>query len=353
MNQTSTGKTDLPLIRLSLVSPFIEELERRDINCQNVLSKFDLVKEDILQGDIFVPAPVMYGLVEKLSAASGDPYFGVRIGEELDPFSWPPLAESAELSTTVGEFLLRFLIDAAEDASSVTYVLETRGVRTIFHEKRKVDGNLFPRHNDGFTIAFLLTLLSQALGEHWQGNNVLASLCDPDVLPDSYLGVRTATTDTFGPSINFPCSWLVYPLAMKRTKVYSSAELKKSPIPAQWIEALRQILQRHIHEFDLTTKRVAEICGYSKRTLSRKLQAHGTSMQREVANMRKGRAEQELANSNRKISEIAAMLGYADSTVFSHAFKRWTGTSPSQYRRRFAVVEKSGTNHVRMTPEKL
>ncbi len=75
-------------------------------------------------------------------------------------------------------------------------------------------------------------------------------------------------------------------------------------------------------------------------------------MQREVAGMRKVRAEQELANSNRKISEIAAMLGYADSTVFSHAFKRWTGISPSQYRRRFAVVEYSGTDHVGMTPEK-
>jgi hypothetical protein len=78
MNQTSTGKTDLPLIRLSLVSPFIDELERRDIDCRIVLAEFDLVKEDILQGDMFVAAPVMYGLVEKLSAASGDPYFGVR-----------------------------------------------------------------------------------------------------------------------------------------------------------------------------------------------------------------------------------------------------------------------------------
>jgi AraC-like DNA-binding protein len=342
MNQIGASKTDLPLIRLNLVSPFIEELERRSINCQNVLSEFDLVIEDILQDDMFVPAPVMYGLVEKLSAASGDPYFGVRVGEQLDPFSWPPFAESAELSTTVGEFLLRFMIDAAEDASSVTYVLETKGTRTTFHEKRKVDGNVFPRHNDGFTIAFLLTLLSQALGEHWQGNNGLARLCDPEVLPDSYLGVRTATTDTFGPSINFPCSWLFHPLAIKKTKVYNSAGLEKSPIPAQWIEALREILQHHIHEFDLSTQRVAEICGYSKRTLARKLQAHGTSIQREVAKMRRLRAEQELTNANRHIAEIAAMLGYANPTVFSHAFKRWTGISPSQYRQRFSIDKSSG-----------
>ncbi len=332
MIQTSTGKTDLPLIRLSLVSPFLDELERRNIDCKDVLSEFNLAKEDIFQGDIFLHAPVMYGLVEELSAASGDPYFGVRIGEKLDPFSWPPVAESAELSTTVGEFLLRFLIDASKDASSVTYVLETKGSRTTFHEKRKVDGNLLPRHNDGFTVALLLTLLSQALGESWQGRHVIAKLCDPDALPEAYLGVRTASTDTFGPSVSFPCSWLIHPLAMRKTRIYNSDELRKAQIPSRWIGAFRQILQRHIHEFDLTTERVAEICGYSKRTLARKLQAHSTSIQSEVANMRKVRAEQELTNSNRKIAEIAAMLGYADATVFSHAFKRWTGVSPSQYR---------------------
>jgi AraC-like DNA-binding protein len=339
MNQISAGKTDLPLIRLSLVSPFIEELERRNIIYQDVLAEFDLVKEEILQGDMFVPAPVMYGLVEKLSEASVDPYFGVRIGEGLDPFSWPPLTKSAELSTTVGEFLLRFMIEAAKDASSVIYVLETKGTRTAFHEKRKVDGRILPRHNDGFTIALLLTIFSQALGEHWQGSRVLARLCDPDVLPENYLGVRTAITDTFGPSINFPCYWLVCPLAMKRTKVYNVAELKKSPIPAHWIDAFRQILQRHVHEFGLTTERVAEICGYTKRTLARKLQAHDTSTQHEIAGLRKARAEQALKNTNLKIAEIAAMLGFANSTVFSHAFKRWNGISPSHYRRRSVVDE--------------
>jgi AraC-like DNA-binding protein len=337
MNQIGTRKSDLPLIRLGLVSPLIEELEGRNINCKNVLVELNLTKRDVLHGDLFVPAPVMYGIVEQLAAISGDPHFGVRVGERLDPFSWPPLSEAAQLSTTVGEFLLRFLINATEDASSVTYVLETNGTRATFHEKRKVDGNILPRHNDGFTVAFLLNLFSQALGEHWQGNKVLVSLCDPEVIPDGYLGIRTATTDTFGPSINFPCSWLVFPLTIKRTKAHNHAVLAKTPLPAQWIEALQQILQQHIHEFDLTSQRVAEICGYSKRTLARKLQAHGTSIQREIAKIRQARAEQALTNANRSVGEIAAMIGYADSTVFSHAFKRWTGISPSQYRQRFSI----------------
>ncbi len=55
--------------------------------------------------------------------------------------------------------------------------------------------------------------------------------------------------------------------------------------------------------------------------------------------MRKVRAEQELTGSKRKIAEIAAIVGYANSTVFSHAFKRWTGVSPSQYRQKFTAIK--------------
>ncbi len=237
------------------------------------------------------------------------------------------------------------MIDATEDANSVTYVMETKGARTTFHEKRVVDGSIQPKHNDGFTIAFLLTMLSQALGEHWQGKKVLVSVCDPDVLPDSYLGVKAATTDTFGPSINFPCNWLILPLTLQKTKAYNHVELTKLPLPALWIEALRQILQHHAHEFDLTSQRVAEICGYSKRTLARKLQAHGTSIQREVTKIRLARAERALSGTNRSVYEVAAMLGYADSTVFSHAFKRWTGISPSLYRQRFANKKTSNAEN--------
>ena len=49
--------------------------------------------------------------------------------------------------------------------------------------------------------------------------------------------------------------------------------------------------------------------------------------------MRKTLAEKELVNTNRHIAEIAAMVGYLDPTVFSRAFKRWTGMAPRDYRK--------------------
>jgi AraC-like DNA-binding protein len=49
--------------------------------------------------------------------------------------------------------------------------------------------------------------------------------------------------------------------------------------------------------------------------------------------MRRTLAENELNNSDRKVAEIAAMVGYLDPTVFSRAFKRWTGVSPREFRK--------------------
>jgi AraC-like DNA-binding protein len=45
-----------------------------------------------------------------------------------------------------------------------------------------------------------------------------------------------------------------------------------------------------------------------------------------------------LKDGNDSICEIALLLGFADQSAFHHAFKRWTGQTPGEYRK-FKVVE--------------
>jgi AraC-like DNA-binding protein len=40
-----------------------------------------------------------------------------------------------------------------------------------------------------------------------------------------------------------------------------------------------------------------------------------------------------LESSETTITEVAAKLGYADSSSFTRAFRRWSGTSPGLWRR--------------------
>jgi AraC-like DNA-binding protein len=71
----------------------------------------------------------------------------------------------------------------------------------------------------------------------------------------------------------------------------------------------------------------------SPRTLRRRLTAEGTSYKILVNDMRKGKALDLLNTTNYSIEKIAIELGYSDVPNFYHAFKSWTGKTPSEYRK--------------------
>ncbi|MFN8102402.1 MAG: helix-turn-helix transcriptional regulator [Mycobacterium sp.] len=76
---------------------------------------------------------------------------------------------------------------------------------------------------------------------------------------------------------------------------------------------------------------VADELNLDPRTLRRKLTGEGTSFRGVVADVRRARAEQ-LLNGGLSIEAIAQQLGYAETASFTHAFTRWRGCSPSQFR---------------------
>lgn len=60
------GAIDLPLVRLSLAKPIVEEVERRGVAVHDVLDDLSLSRDAIFSAELFVPAPVMYALLEAL-----------------------------------------------------------------------------------------------------------------------------------------------------------------------------------------------------------------------------------------------------------------------------------------------
>lgn len=71
----------------------------------------------------------------------------------------------------------------------------------------------------------------------------------------------------------------------------------------------------------------------SSRTLKRKLQQAGSGFQVVLDDVRRQDAMRLLANTERSIEDIAAWMGFAEPANFTHAFKRWTGVTPSEWRR--------------------
>lgn len=70
----------------------------------------------------------------------------------------------------------------------------------------------------------------------------------------------------------------------------------------------------------------------STRTLKRKLQQVGTGFQVLLDEVRLNDAKRMLSQSSRSIEDIASWMGYAEPANFTHAFRRWTGITPSEWR---------------------
>lgn len=82
----------------------------------------------------------------------------------------------------------------------------------------------------------------------------------------------------------------------------------------------------------LSLDQVAHALMTTSRTLRRRLGDEGTSYRVLSEGLRRSLATELLADRRLSIEQIAGRLGYADGATLSHAFKRWTGVSPTQFR---------------------
>lgn len=81
-----------------------------------------------------------------------------------------------------------------------------------------------------------------------------------------------------------------------------------------------------------TVREVAEELGLSERTLARRLTTEGTSFGQLLDDLRHDMARAYLEDLSMPLSQVAYLLGYADQSAFSNAFRRWTGRSPGRFR---------------------
>ena len=82
-----------------------------------------------------------------------------------------------------------------------------------------------------------------------------------------------------------------------------------------------------------TEQQIAEVLGISLATLKRRLKAEHTSFRQLRETLLRTVAIDQLKSGTASVEALASQLGFGDTASFRHAFKRWTGRSPSCYQR--------------------
>lgn len=102
-------------------------------------------------------------------------------------------------------------------------------------------------------------------------------------------------------------------------------------VPARVVE----VLERRVGHAPLSIGHVAEELNLSKRTLQRRLQQQDVNFAELRDQVRFHYSIDYLIKQHLSIDSISASLDFSDRTSFTNAFKRWTGLSPSTFRKLF------------------
>ena len=99
--------------------------------------------------------------------------------------------------------------------------------------------------------------------------------------------------------------------------------------------AVSHVLRARVIFPDTSLEEIAGEFSMRPRTFNRRLQAEGTTF-RELVNEARFEVACRLLKITRiQIADISLALGYANAAGFTHAFQRWSGVAPSEWRNNY------------------
>ncbi len=134
----------------------------------------------------------------------------------------------------------------------------------------------------------------------------------------------------------FPASLLARPVRgadreLRRILEASVADYSAVQQPGI-VDQVVKVLRAQVIFPETSIEDVATHLSLHPRTLNRRLQAEGTTFRKLLNQARFDVARQLLATTRMEITDIGLALGYADPSGFTHAFHRWSGAAPSEWR---------------------
>lgn len=114
---------------------------------------------------------------------------------------------------------------------------------------------------------------------------------------------------------------------------YANIQLNNLAVKDEFVEAVKRVIANKLYQEAHSLQAVAEELSIAPRTLQYRLNKRNKLFKTLVDEVRHELAISLLADSSVTIRETALALGFSEIKSFYRAFRRWTGTTPADYRR--------------------
>ena len=314
---------------------------RLGVDIQDILLKLGIsIDLDHITQSI-IDLKQVHAIVMAIEKASGHPAIGLLSGEDFD-FDYLPnlkafimsahtLREAFESTRPMQKLITPLLIIKLEETGKFTSIKLEPDIALCEEDER---------HYSEMALACIKGLT----------NRLMRKTVSPQAV--HFRHGRSEITpwyaDYFGSAIvlNAPENAIIYdraimdiPLPGRFTELRQQAgnivnqQMADSPLQGGLADDLKRLLATHGYLFNAPIDQVARSLNMSVRTLQRRLAENGHSFADLRDQIRFQLAAEALKSKRKSIEEIGDKLGFSDRHSFSRAFKRWSGLTPSTYRK--------------------
>ncbi|WP_343211602.1 AraC family transcriptional regulator (plasmid) [Aliisedimentitalea scapharcae] len=322
-----------PTQSILFLHPFLDDLKAKGCAPETMAHRLGVNQSELDDPSTLIPANTVYGFLRWSTEWSGEKTLCSQLGMRMAQGEWMPFLPLLAGGLTVWQFFLRFSSSARDQGGSAIYRMEADGQVALWKLTRPSSASSNAEYADATAVGFFVGVLKGALGEMYDKSELLVVTSDKTLIADEVLPTTSVLDGAKGTVLRFPSLWLEATLKAVDPRPNSPAVRLPDVGLVDLVERTRRVVQRNIAVVDFDLTDVAQSLGMPVWKLQSELRATGTSVSEIRNEVRKKIAIESIGTTDIDIAQFASSLGYTSSSNFARAFRKWTGLSPSQFRR--------------------
>jgi AraC-like DNA-binding protein len=309
------------------------------VSPDQVLARVGLPPNALNDPEALIPYAAMGSMLHVATTATGCPHLGLLIGQRVSLMSLGVIGELMRTAPSLCVALRDFVAQQFRHArGAVVYLLE-RQDRVVFgYAVYQRDVEAVSQIYDGAAAA-AFSLVCELVGSRdlTELQATISRAQPADVAPYSdFFGVAPRF-DAVHTGVIMPRAWLNRPTANPDKRLHAELQARvKDYQPAgehDIVTQIRRAMRVGLLMGQTSGNEIAGRLSLARRTLHRRLADRGTSFQELLNEARFEASKQLLSETHLPIGDIASIVGFAETSVFTRAFSQWTSTTPSNWRR--------------------
>jgi len=328
------------MISVAAATGFVEAVEKAGRDPDRILESRGLDRKVFADPHGFIPAQDFADLLEDAARLTGDDCFGLHFGEQFHPKDIGPLAYVILNSPTVAvgiENVARYQ-RMHNEAARVSFTI---GQKWAYLRHQLVNLSVeSPRQHNEYSMAVALGTIRLMVGSGWSPVEVqFQHPAPPETSEHERVFSAPVSFDHDANALVLEPEFCERQVPAADARLYRILKenldqaLDELPPDNDLVASVRKLIAHSLGQGAPPLAQVARALAIGPRTLQRRLKECGVDFHALVDDTRHRCSLRYLADPKNTLTEIAYLLGYSEVSAFNRAFRRWVGSTPTEYRR--------------------